>query len=142
MKTQAFNLLLSMVSFSLPEDIVARQKERLVDQAKLQYMQMGMPQKKQNESLEKIQAEAENKAKEQVKLYFILRRIADEEKIEVDDAEIEQKLVAIVQESGRPMEEVKRVFEEDVRESMLEAKTVEFILANAKLEDVKEEVKK
>lgn len=142
MKAQAFNQLLNLVSFSLPDDLVLRQKERLIEQAKRQYIQMGMPQSKLEESLDKIRAEAENKAKEQVKLYFILRRIAEEEKIEVDEIELEQKLTAIVQESGRPIEEVRRVFEEDVRESMMEAKTVEFILANAKLEDVKEEVKK
>jgi hypothetical protein len=40
-------------------------------------------------------------------------------------------------ESERPIEEVRQVFEEDIRESMREAKTVEFLLANAKLEEEK-----
>jgi hypothetical protein len=50
---------------------------------------------------------------------------------------VENRLRALVEESGRPLEEVRKVFEEDVRESMKEKKTVEFLLANAKLEETK-----
>ncbi len=49
--------------------------------------------------------------------------------------ELEQRLSALAEESKRPMEEVRRVFEDDLRESMREKKTVDFLLANAKFEE-------
>ena len=43
----------------------------------------------------------------------------------------------VCEESKRPMEEVRRVFEDDLRESMIEAKTVDFLVANAKFDQIK-----
>ena len=82
-----------------------------------------------------IENEAEAKAREQVKLYFILQRVAEQEKIDLDELELERRLNALSQQSNRPLEEVRRVFEDDLRESLLESKTVDFLLANAKYEE-------
>jgi hypothetical protein len=49
--------------------------------------------------------------------------------------EVEKRLQGLAQESGRPIEEARQVFEEDLRESMREAKTVEFLLAHAKMDE-------
>ncbi len=135
MKQELFERLLAMASLTLPEGLVEKQKERLIDQARRQSEKMGMPEVPFETQKAKIGDEAQRKAVEQVKLYFILRRIAGQEKIEVDEELLERKLTAMAEESHRPMEEVRHVFEEDLRESMVETKTIEFLLANAKLED-------
>ena len=70
-----------------------------------------------------------------MKLYFILQKVADAERVEVDEEELERKLERIANESERPLHEVKHVFEEDLRESLRETKTIDFLLANAKLEE-------
>ena len=70
-----------------------------------------------------------------MRLYFILQKIADKEDIEVDEIELTARLNALVEQSGRPLEEVRRVFEEDLRESLREKRTVDFLIANAKFED-------
>ncbi|OGW84198.1 MAG: trigger factor [Omnitrophica bacterium RIFCSPHIGHO2_02_FULL_51_18] len=135
MKEQLFEKLLSRVSFELPRGLVQKQKEKLVEQSRRQLEKFGVP-SDQREILEKkLQDAADVKAARQVRLYFILQKVAELEDIHADESDLENRLRALVEESGRPLEEVRSVFEEDVRESMKEKKTVEFLLANAKLEE-------
>ena len=137
MKAELFQKLLAMVSVALPEGLVAKQKERMVDQAIRQYRSMGMPEDKLEEAKAKAEPEAASRAHDQVKLYFILQKIADLEQIELDEMEFEEKLQGIVEESSRPIEEVRATFEEDLRASLLEKKTIDFLIANAKFEEEK-----
>ena len=123
-----------MANFSLPESLVEQQKSRLLEQARRRYAQMGAPEEGWKEELPGLEDEMSLKSKEQVKLYFILQKISELEKIELDEAEIAQKLKALGEKSGRPMEEVRRVFEDDLRESTRERMTVDFLIANAKSE--------
>ena len=94
-----------------------------------------MPEDRFEKDAERLGADASAKAAEQVRLYFILRKIAENEGIEADEMEVGRKLQAIADESKRPLDEARRAFEEDVRESMREAKTIEFLLANARYDE-------
>ena len=98
---------------------------------------MGLVNGQMEEGLKKAEAEAASRAVEQVRLYFILQKVAELEAIEADEMELEKKIQAIADESKRPMDEVRRVFEDDARESMRETQTIQFLLANAKLEEEK-----
>ena len=102
---------------------------------------MGLANGQLETELKKSDQEASSKAKEQVKLYFILQKVTEAEHIEVDEAELERKLDALADESKRPLEEARRVFEDDLRESMRESRTIDFLLANAKLEEQELELK-
>jgi trigger factor len=135
MKRELFEKLSEMVSFPLPESLIARQKERLIEDTRRAYERVGMTAAQFEAQKDKWDPQADTKAKEQVKVYFILQKVADQENIEADELEVERRLQAIGEESKRPMEEVRRVFEEDVRESLREAQTIEFLLANAKWEE-------
>ncbi len=135
MKKELFEKLLSQNSFTVPEGLVEKQEERLFDQARRQYQQMGIPESKFVEERSKIEPEIKKRAEEQVRLYFILQKISEAESIELDEIELQKRLEGLAAESQRPMEEVRRVFEEDLRESMVEAKTVDFLVANAKFDE-------
>ena len=135
MKHELFGKLLQLTDFAVPEALVEKQKEKLVGQAKQYYARMGLKNGELQAEANKSQEEASKKAKEQVKLYFILQKISENEKIEADEIELERKLQALADESKRPLEEARRVFEDDLRESMRESKTIDFLLANAKLEE-------
>ena len=141
MKHQLFDKLLSLADFTIPEGILEKQKEKLIEQAKKQYERMGMVNGKMEGEMKKVEEEAAAKAKEQVKLYFILQKVAELEHVDADEVELEKKLEALAEESKRPLEEARRVFEDDLRESMKESQTIDFLLANANLEEEKIEVK-
>lgn len=135
MRDELFDRLLEQAKFPVPDSLVDQQKERLLSEANRQFREMGMPPDKFESEMRALEHEARGRAERQVRLYFILQKIADAEKIEPDEIELERRLEAIAAESKRPMEEVRRVFEEDLRESLREKQTVEYLLANAKFEE-------
>lgn len=137
MKDELYARLLDSMKFEVPEGLVAKQRDRLLEQAQQEYRRMGLPESRFESDKAKLADDTLGKARNQVRLYFILKKVADTEKIEVDEIELERRLSAIAEESKRPMEEVRQVFEEDLRESMREKQTVDFLLANAKLEEPK-----
>ena len=141
MKHELFEKLLLLADFVVPEGLVEKQKEKLLAQAKQQVERMGLTNSQLDGELAKVRDEAGTKAREQVRLYFILQKVAEAEKIEVDESELERRLQALADESKRPLEEARRVFEEDLRESMRERQTIDFLLANAKLEEQELELK-
>ena len=135
MKEELYEKLLSLINGAVPEGLIDKQKNRLLEQARSQARRDRVPEARLEEDKADLEAEALSKARNQVKLYFILKKVADQEKIELDEVDVESKLAAMVEESKRPMEEVRRVFEEDLRESLREKATVDFLLAHAKLEE-------
>lgn len=135
MKGQLFEKLLSMASFDLPKGLVEKQKERLIEQSRREFEHYGVPASQRAALEAKVNETALGKAEKQVKLYFLLQKISELEGITPDELEVENRLRALAEESGRPADEARQVFEDDIRESMRESKTVEFLLANAKLEE-------
>jgi trigger factor len=107
----------------------------LLEQARRRFAQTGAGEEAWQVELPALEPDMDARAKEQVKLYFILQKVAQEEKIELDEMELAQRLKGLSEQSGRPLEEVQRVFEEDLRDSLREKKTVDYLLANAKFED-------
>lgn len=136
MKEELFEHLLKMASFSLPERLVEKQKERLLEQTRNHYAKLGVTEEQFNSQKDKLEEGVLQKAKDQVKLYFILKNIAEAENIVVDEEDLERRIQAVAEESGRSIEEARHVFEEDLRESMTEKQTIEFLLANANLQEV------
>ncbi|MCG3176214.1 MAG: Trigger factor [Candidatus Omnitrophica bacterium] len=134
MKSELFDKLLKMAQFELPDSLVQRQCERLIEQAKREFARRGAPQQFESDK-PSIEKEASERARQQVKLYFILQRIAESEDLTADESEVERRINSISSETGRPAEEVRQMFEEDIRESLRESRTVEFLIANAKFEE-------
>jgi len=134
MKNELFQKLIEATDFTLPVSLIEKQKEKLVDQARKQYMKAGVGEPKFLAEKDTIEKEASVRARDQVKLYFILQTVAEREGIEADENELERRLTSLSDQSKRPIEEVRRVFEDDLRESLREEKTIEFLLDNAKLE--------
>ena len=135
MKQELFQKLLKANTFPLPDSLVERQKERLLEQSHRHFTQRGLGEQDWKAELPAIEADMNERAKEQVKLYFILQKVTEEEGIELDEIELAQRLKALSEQSGRPLEEVRKVFEDDVRDNLREKKTVEYLIANAKFEE-------
>ena len=135
MKDELYGKLLTLANFSVPEGLAVKQRDRLLEQARNEYLRAGAPAERFEQDKTRLGEETLVKAREQVKLYFILKKVADQEKIVVDEIELERKIGAIAEESNRPLDEVRHVFGEDLRESMREKMTADFLLANAKLEE-------
>jgi len=124
------------VDFPLPEKLVNERAKRYTEE-QLQRMNL---QGKTKEEIEKIVQEIFNRvkplAKEELKKYFILDKIAEIEKIEVDEEEVNQRIERISRAIGQPFENVKERLEkdgriEDLREEIRIDKAFKFLKDNA-----------
>ncbi len=68
MKEELFSKLLKLADFTVPDTLVEKQAERLLDQARRQYQQMGAPEGRFEAEAEDMKDAIQTKAVEQVKL--------------------------------------------------------------------------
>jgi trigger factor len=127
--------------FSVPPAMVKRQIHLMTENAKAKLVQKGF----NKEELDKKNSEFEGRFKEdatrQVKLLFMLDRIANEEKIEASEEELQSAYKSISLQTGKTEQEVKAYYEKEklvdnLLEKIREEKTIEFLLKNAKITEV------
>lgn len=135
---QALVLLDKSSAFDVPQAIVDKHLERLVEET------LGRL-KKENYSEDDIKSKEDairEKLKEdalrQVRSYFILDEIAKSEDIKVSDGEIEAALGKIAASSGHSAEEVKKYYDEkdlvdDLAVDIRQSKVFDFIINNANI---------
>lgn len=139
-KQQIFDFLLKSTNFSLPPSLLKRQTERLVNDAKIKLLYQGLN-KEQVESQqaaleEKLKPDAEN----QLKLFFILDRIADEENIDVSETDTANHIDSLAKSSKQTKEEILKYINDndlmdDLKMQLRHEKTVEFLLKDAVVEE-------
>ncbi len=137
---QLLEQLLKSHDFDLPASMVARQLKVLMEKMEAELVQKGVDAaaiETNKKTIEKkLAAEAENK----VRLYFILDKIADNEKIQVTEEETANWLKSLADSINKPFEEVKKYYEEHdlldgLREQLREEKTMDFLLSEAAINE-------
>ena len=108
LRNQICQHLLEKTDLALPEGAVRRQTERVLRKQYLDLLQAGVTREKIDENLAHLQAAADQRAQSDLKLSFILGRIAEEEKIEVGDDEINARIAQIAQTYNRRPERLRQ----------------------------------
>jgi trigger factor len=137
LENQIYSFLLKGHDFDVPESFVENQSSRLLDQAKQRLVQQGYKKEDINEQDEKLKESMRPQAADNVRLFFLIDKIARQEKIEVETEEIEKKIAEIAAQSGEALESVKAKIKDkglmdNIKEQILHDKTVEFLIDNAK----------
>jgi len=129
--------LVEMHTFEVPESMVDRELHSMIDR-----LQERVQQKLDHASLHK---EYESTAKERVKGTFVLNAIADAEKIEVTEQEIEEEINGLAQRAKVSPQEAKRAIYqqqgslEGLRARIREEKALNRVYSLARFEDSKEQ---
>lgn len=140
MEEQIFEYLLKENNFSVPASLVNKRFEYLLEQTKHKLEHQGFKKEeigKENKSLEeKLKPEAER----QVKICFLLNKIAETEDMKVASQEIEKKYQHLSQVYGKSMDEIREEVNEhnlaeDLAEEILREKTIDFLVKEAKIEE-------
>ena len=135
-------LLLDSWSFDLPPSVVASQAQRILRQRVMDLMFQGVPPSEIEGRKDLLTDQAKVEALKQVKIFFILRRIAVEEKVGVSPEELEAQIQALAEGMRAPVDQVRKDLEargamDDLMWSIMRAKTVELILQQAQIKDAK-----
>lgn len=141
LRKQICDYLLENTDFELPEGVVARQTQRAMQRQFVELLQSGVPREKIEENLAELQAAAEERATRNLKLSFILGRIADDMNMDVTEGEVNARVAQMAAMYNRRPERLKQELANDgsleqVGVAIREDKALDALLEEAEIVDV------
>lgn len=108
MHEQLCDQLLDAITMDLPEGLSSRQTARALSRRRMQLASEGTPEEEIEQRLAEMRAETQEDAHRQLKLFFILEKLAKELDVEVNEAEINGRIAAIARQYRRRPEKVRQ----------------------------------
>ncbi|MHC4595160.1 MAG: trigger factor [Planctomycetota bacterium] len=146
MTEQIYKYLLDNTDFDLPLDVVAEQATTLLQRQYTNLIMRGLSREQVEEQMEQLRAGSEEQAKEQLKTFFIMDKVADKLQINVSEEEINGHIAQLAIQRGQRPE---RMREEMARDGSLaqfslevrQNKCIAKLLETAKITEKKPEKK-
>ncbi len=140
-RSQLIDGLMKAATLDIPESEAHSESNRIVYEMVDDNARRGVPEQEIRDNIAKITESAKTAAQGRVKLRYLLKRIAQEEKLAATDAEVTALMAAQAMRSGhRTAKEwltAAKLKEKDVRDGLrqdlLTSKTIDFLLEHAKL---------
>jgi trigger factor len=140
-REQVSKHLLDNVTFELPAKLSDKQADRVVQRRAIDLMQRGIPQEKIAENIEQLRSGAKDEAARELKLFFILQKIAADQEVDVDENELNGRIAMLAAQRGERPEKLKQQMSKDgslsnLYVTMREQKAIDKILETAEIEEV------
>ena len=113
MSEQVYRHLLDNTKFDLPLDIVARQAGNILQRQYINLLSRGLSRQQVDEQMEQLRAGSEEQAKEQLKTFFIIDKVAEKLEIDVSEEEINGHIAQVAIQRGQRPERLKEQMERD-----------------------------
>jgi trigger factor len=141
MREQVNQYLLANTQMELPAKLSDKQSDRIVSRRAIDLMMRGMPREQVEANIERLRGGAREEAARELKLFFILQKLAAEQNVDVDEAELNGRIAMLAAQEGRRPEKLKQDMAKDnslanLYIQMREQKAVDNVLASAKVEEV------
>ncbi|NQU94986.1 MAG: trigger factor [Candidatus Omnitrophica bacterium] len=142
MQNQILERLLKDYKFGVPTNMANRQKEVLAKRVENELLQKGIQKEEAETKVKELDAKLAEDARDKIRIYFILDDIAEKEKIEVNEDDIDARIKMIASQAGQTPEDVKKYYEKEnllggLAEEIKESKTLEFLLGEAEITEQK-----
>jgi len=139
---QIFKYLLDNIDLELPVAVVADQSKHILQRQYTNLLMQGLERGQVDEQMESLQTGSEIQAREQLKRFFIMGKVAEKFDIKVSEEEINGHIALVAASRGRRPEKVREELAQDgslVQFSLQirEQKCVEKLLESAKITEVK-----
>ncbi len=140
LEAQACEELIQSWDFEVPPSLVASQARRLLKDKALELISQGVPPAHVEERSQLLADRAKRDALQDVRLFFILRRIAQAEGLQAKEEEVESKVEALAKRLNSTPEQVRKDLEsrellEGMAWSIARAKILDLILKEADLKE-------
>jgi trigger factor len=141
MGDQIYQYLLKETTFDLPDDVVADQSSRLLQRQYTNMLMQGVGKEQVDEQMDQLRASSQQQAEEQLKLLFVMERIADKFEIKVSEEEINGYIAQAAASRGRRPEKMRAELIKDGSLAQFgmqirEQKCIEKLLESAKITDI------
>lgn len=140
LKEEIIRHLLAKTTLDLPETLVQEETRHLFASMVRQNLTRGISKAQVEEKRADLLTAATNTATEKVKVGYILHRIAEEEKIAVEDAEVDRSIETLAERYRMPVADLRKELEEkkeldSIRHQVRIDKTLDFLVANARMNE-------
>ena len=141
MREQVSRYLLDNIQFSLPARLSGKQTDRVVNRRALDLMQRGVRREEVEANIERLRAGAADEAVRELKLFFILQKIAADENVDVSEGELNGRVAWLAVQRDRRPEKLKAEMSADgtlaeLYIQMRDQKAIDQILKKVKIEEV------
>ena len=135
---ELLNELIKHNKIDLPNGLLQRRAEYLMDQSRQRFMQQGGTEELFDKEKEKMLKEFEMEARRQIHVAFLLDEIAETQGIKSEQADLVKKYEALSQQFRQPKETIEKYYKEhkEAQETLLDQvrneKVIEFLKQNAR----------
>jgi trigger factor len=139
-RKQVLDRIATAADWELPQDMLRRQVRKTLQRRVMEMRNAGMSEDRIRGRQRLLEQDALRSTAAALKEHFVLQKVAEVEKIEIDDDDIDQEIDRIADQSGESFRKLKaRMEKEDMIEAiaadLLERKALDLILASASYED-------
>lgn len=140
-REQVLELISAAANWQLPQDLLQRQARKTMARRVLEMRESGMPEEEIEARQRLLQRDVLANTAKALKEHFVLQKIAEAEKIEVEDNEIDSEIERIADEYGESPRRVRAQMEKEelldtLAAQLIERKALNLILESATYEDV------
>jgi trigger factor len=142
---QIFKDLLTRSEFEVPETMVEMELEGIIEEAERSFSYRNTTLEEMGLSRESIAEKYRDTALKQVKRHLILGKIIDQEKLELDDSELQDGLREMSENFNQPLAEIKKYYDQNpdklqyFKHTLLEKKAIKLIIDSSNVKDAKPE---
>jgi len=146
MTEQIYKHLLENTDFDLPLDVVSEQAGSVLQRQYINLLSRGLSREQLEEQMEQLRASSEEQAKEQLKTFFIMDKVAEKLEIEVSEEEINGQIAQLALNQGQRPERMREEMERNgslaqFRLEVRQSKCIAKLLESAKITETKPEKK-
>ncbi len=133
-------MLTSNIDIQVPKRLLAKHTEAMLEEAKTRFNTEHFTEEDLKAFQGNIRADFEKRAAERIKSDIILAKIAEIEGIKLEDDDVHNRMKKIAEETKRPFDEVKGIYEkydfiEGMKISIVQQKTMDFLMENANIKE-------
>ncbi len=141
MREQVHRYLLDNVSVALPEKLTAAQASRALEGRRLELLERGLAPDDVEAILAEIRSRSEAEARDQLKLFFLLHKLAVQSGVTVSEQEINGRVAAIAVQNGQRPDVLKAELSRagrlsEVARMVRDQKAADKVIAQARIKEV------
>jgi trigger factor len=140
-REQVMGQIAAASTWQLPEDLLRRQAHKALSRRVMEMRSDGISEEEINGRLRLLQQDVLRSTETSLKEHFVLQKLAEVEKIEVNDDDLNDEIERLAAQSGESPRRVRARLERDdlidaLAAEMIERKALDLILDSAEYEDV------
>jgi trigger factor len=140
-REQISKYLMDNTTLELPSKLSMKQVDRVVQRKAIDLLMRGIPQQQVEAQLEQLRYGAAEEAASELKLFFILQKIATDQGTDVNENELNGRIALLAAQRGERPEKVKQEMAKDgslasLYIQMREQKALDQVLESAQVEEV------